>query len=417
MDVARPDQSRRRRQRQVGLGTLAVSAVLLVTLGLSRLKPAAPTVERATIWIDAVKRGEMLRQVRGTGSLVPEGIRWIPAPSEGRVERIVVQPGAAVEADTVLLELSNPEVAQSALQAAADLRAAEAQLAELKVRLRSQKLDLRASVARIESEDAQAQVQAQADEQLAAQGLVASITLKNSQTRAAETRKRLEIERERLGMSGESTSAQLAVQRATVEQRAALAQLRRSQLEGLKVRAGMQGVLQQVPVEVGQRVAPGTNLARVAQPEKLKAVLRIAETQARDVALGQKAEIDTRNGVVAGHVARIDPAAQAGTVTVDVALDAALPKGARPDLTVDGTIELERLGNVLYVGRPAQSAGEGRVGLFVLQPGSGEALRRKVLLGRSSVNTVEIREGLQEGEQVILSDTSQWDASDRIRLN
>lgn len=359
----------------------------------------------------------MLRQVRGLGTLVPEDIRWVPAASEGRVERIAVQPGTTVSADTVVLELSNPEVAQTALQADGDLRAADAGLAELKVRLQNQRLDLQSSVARVEAESALARSQVEADQQLAAQGLVASLTLKTSQTRAAEADKRLAIERERLEISGGSVNAQLAVQQAVVEQRRAMARLRRSQLEGLKVRAGMDGVLQQVPVEVGQGVAPGTNLARVAQPGKLKAVVRVAETQARDVQPGQKAEVDTRNGVVAGHVSRIDPAAQGGTVTVDIALEGPLPKGARPDLTVDGTIELERLTGVLYVGRPAQGPGEGSVGLFVLQPGTAEALRRKVRLGRASVNTVEILEGLREGEQVILSDTSQWDAFDRIRLN
>jgi HlyD family secretion protein len=417
MDIARPSQARRKKIRRITIGAGVVVALLLATLGLSRLRPAAPTVERSTVWIDGVKRGEMRREVRGLGTLVPEEIRWIPAATEGRVERIVVQPGTAVTATTVVLELSNPEVEQGALQADAEQRAAEAQLAELKVRLENSRLDLLAAAARVESEYVQARVQADADEQLAAKGLVADVTLKGSQARAAEAKKRLEIEKQRLAISGDSVKAQLAVQQAAMEQRRAMARLRRSQFDGLKVRAGMDGVLQQVPVEVGQRVAPGTNLARVAQPGKLKAVVRVAETQARDLQPGQKATVDTRNGVVSGHVARIDPAAQNGTVTVDIALESELPKGARPDLTVDGTIELERLENVLYVGRPAQSQAEGLVGLFVLQVGTSEAVRRKVKLGRASVNTIEVLEGLKEGDRVVLSDTSQWDAFDRIRLN
>ena len=417
MDIARPSQARRKKIRRIAIGSAVAVVLLLATLGISRLRPAAPTVERSTVWIDGVKRGEMRREVRGLGTLVPEEIRWIPAATDGRVERIVVQPGTTVTAATVVLELSNPEVEQGALQADAELRAAEAQLAELKVRLENSRLDLQAAAARVESEYVQARVQADADEQLAAKGLVADVTLKGSQARAAEAKKRFEIEKERLAISGDSVKAQLAVQQAALEQRRAMARLRRSQFDGLKVRAGMDGVLQQVPVEVGQRVAPGTNLARVAQPGKLKAVVRVAETQARDLLPGQKATVDTRNGVVSGHVSRIDPAAQNGTVTVDIALESELPKGARPDLTVDGTIELEHLENVLYVGRPAQSQAEGLVGLFVLQAGTNEAVRRKVKLGRASVNTIEVLEGLKEGDRVVLSDTSQWDAFDRIRLN
>jgi HlyD family secretion protein len=417
MDIPRPSQARQKRIRRIAIGSAGLLAVLLITLGLSRLRPAAPTVERATVWVDTVKRGEMLRQVRGLGTLVPEEIRWIPAVTEGRVERIVIYPGTAVKPDSVILELSNPEVEQASLQAEAQARSAEAQAAELKVRLESQRLDQQAGVARVEAEYVQAKMQLEADEQLAAQGLIADITLKTSRTRAQELAKRFEIEKKRLEISADAIAAQLAVQEAAVEQARAMARLRRSQLQALKVRPGMEGMLQQVPVEVGQRVAPGTNLARVAQPGKLKAVVRIAETQARDLQIGQTAAVDTRNGVVPGHVIRIDPAAQQGTVTVDIGLQGELPKGARPDLTVDGTIELERLENVLYVGRPAQGQAEGLVGLFVLDAGTSEASRRRVKLGRASVNTVEVVEGLQEGESVILSDTSQWDAFDRIRLN
>ncbi len=296
MDIARPSRAREKKIRRIILGGAGVLVALLITLGLSRLKPAAPSVERATLLIDNVKRGPMLREVRGLGTLVPEEIRWIPAATEGRVERIVVQPGSRVKADTVILELSNPEVEMQALDAQSQLRGAEAQLAELRVRLESQRLDQQATVARVQSEAHQARLQADADEQLADQGLVADIQRKKSRAAADELVKREAIESQRLDISSDSTRAQLAVQEATVDQRRAEARLRRSQFQALHVRAGLDGILQQVPVEVGQRVTPGTNLARVAQPEKLKAVVKVAETQARDVQIGQKANVDTRNG-------------------------------------------------------------------------------------------------------------------------
>lgn len=417
MDIARPSRAREKRIRRIVYGSAGALAILLITLGLSRLKPAAPSVERSTVWIDTVKRGEMLRQVRGLGTLVPEEIRWIPAVTEGRVERRVIDPGAEVQPDTVILELSNPDVELAALEAESQLRAAEAQLTELKVRLESQRLDQAASAARVRAEYHQAKMRAETDAELASQGLVAELNAKLSKVAADELRNRDEIEQKRLGIQDESIQAQVAVQDASVEQRRALARLRRNQVHSLRVRAGIRGVLQMVPVEIGQRVTPGTNLARVAQPDKLKAVIRIAETQAKDVIPGQPAAVDTRNGVVPGRVIRVDPAVQNGTVTVDIALVGELPKGARPDLTVDGTIELERLSDVLYVGRPAQGQAESLVSLFRLQEGSSEALRVKVKLGRSSVNTVEIVEGLKVGDQVVLSDTSAWDAFDRIRLN
>lgn len=417
MDIARPSRAREKKMRQLAAGAGAFVVVLLITLGLSRLKPAAPTVERSTVWVDTVKRGEMLRQVRGLGTLVPEEIRWIPALTEGRVERRVLEPGSEVKADSVVLELSNPELELTVLEAESRLRAAEAAYTELKVRLESQRLDQQAAAARVQADYHQARLRADADEQLAREGLIADITLKVSKVTADELANRNGIEQKRLEIAREAVDAQLAVQQAAVDQQRALARLRRSQFQALKVRAGIDGVLQVVPVEVGQRVTPGTNLARVAQPGRLKAVVRVAETQAKDVQIGQKATIDTRNGVVAGHVIRVDPSSQNGTVGVDLAFDAALPKGARPDLSVDGTIELERLENVLYVGRPAQGQPESLVGLFRLEAGTSEANRVKVRLGRASVNTVEIVEGLKEGEQVVLSDTSAFDAHDRIRLN
>ena len=415
MDIPRPDIAEKKKRRRIVVGGAIVLVVLALSLGLSRLRPAAPSVD-STVWVDEVKRGPMVRQVRGLGTLVPVEIRWITAATDGRVERLAVLPGTPVKADTVLLELFNPEVELASLDAVSQLRAAEASLAELKVRLQSQRLNQEADLARIESEYRQARLKADTDDALAKQGLVADLNRKLSAVAAEEMSKRQAAELKRLSIADEAIRAQLAVQEAQVEQRQALARLRRSQLEALKVRAGLDGMLQQVPVEVGQRVSPGTNLARISQPEKLKAVVRIPETLARDVQIGQAASIDTRNGVVPGRVSRIDPAVQNGTVTVDVALEGPLPRGARPDLTVDGTIELERLANVLYVGRPAQGQPETTIGLFRLVPGTNEAQRVKVQLGRASVSTIEVRAGLAEGERVILSDMSAWDAHDRVRI-
>lgn len=417
MDIARPSQARKKKIRRILIGSGTLAAVLLITAGLSRLRPAAPSVDSATLVIDTVKRGSMLRNVRGLGTLVPEEIRWIPAISEGRVERLVVLAGTPVKADTVILELSNPELELQALDAESQLRAAEAALTELKVRLESQHLDQEAAAARVKADFHQAKLRADADGELSKNGLIADINLKVSQVTAEELGNRNRIEQKRLEISDEAIRAQLAVQQAQVEQRRALARLRRRQFQDLKVRAGLDGVLQQLPVEVGQRVTPGTPLAKVAQPEKLKAVVKIAETQAKDILPGQKATVDTRNGVIEGHVSRVDPAAQQGTVTVDIALDGALPKGARPELSVDGTIELERLEDVLYVGRPAQGQAESMVGLFRLEEGGKEASRVTVKLGRNSVNTVQILSGLNVGDRVVVSDTSAWDAFDRIRLN
>jgi HlyD family secretion protein len=417
MDIARPDIARRKKRQRLVVGAAATLALLLLTLGVSRLKPAAPGVDRAAVWIDEVKRGPMLRQVRGLGSLVPEEIRWIAATTDGRVERRLILPGRQVKADSVILVLSNAELEQQALEAASALRASEAQLAELRVRLESQRLDQEANLARMESEYHQARLRADADDELAREGLVADLTRQLSTVAAEEMEKRTALEKRRLTIADEAIRAQIAVQEAEVEQRRALARLRQSQVEGLKVRAGIEGVLQQVPVEVGQRVTAGTNLARISQPEKLKAMVRIAETQARDVQIGLEASVDTRNGVIPGRVSRVDPAVENGTVTVDIELLGPLPKGARPDLTVDGTIEIERLENVLYVGRPTQGQPETAVGLFRLVPGTSEAHRVRVELGRASVSTIEIRDGLAEGDRVILSDTSAWDAYDRIRLN
>jgi HlyD family secretion protein len=417
VDIPRPSRAREKKIRRILYGGGALAAILLITLGLSRLKPAAPSVDRATVWVETVKRGSMLRQVRGLGTLVPEEIRWIPASTEGRVEQRLIFPGTQVEPDSVILELSNPQLEQQLLDAEAALAASRASYTELKVRLQSQLLDQKAAAARVKAEFQQARMQAERDSELHREGLIADIEYQLSKVRADELSNRHQIEQERLEIADDAIEAQLAAQLATMDQVRSMATLRRDQVDRLKVRAGIEGVLQDLPVEVGQQVAPGTNLARVAQPTKLKAEIRIAETQAKDVQIGQKATVDTRNGVIDGRVSRIDPAATNGTVTIDVELLGELPKGARPDLTVDGTVELERLEDVLFVGRPAQGQSNSLIGLFRLDPDSDEANRIQVRLGRSSVNTVEVLEGLTEGDQVVLSDTSAWDAFDRIRLN
>lgn len=417
VDIPRgADVKRRKRIRQSIYAVSAATVIILVTVAVSRLKPAAPTVDRATVWVDAVKRGPMVRQVRGSGTLVPEDIRWLPATTQGRVDRIVIRPGAHVTSDTVILELVNPELEQQVIGDQANLRAAEANLKSRRADLESALLNQRAAVARVESEYRQAALQLEANEQLYKDSLLSELQLKQSRSQSQELKNRWDIEQERLEIAQRNVEAQLGPQVAEVERLRTLFELRRKQLQQLKVRAGMDGVLQIVPVEVGQQVAQGTNVARVANPKELKAELRIPETQTRDLAIGQKAVIDTRNGLVEGRVARIDPAAQNGTVGVDVTLEGDLPAGARPDLSVDGTIELERLDNVVYVGRPAFGQENSTVGLFKLTE-SGEAVRVSVQLGRSSVNTIEIVNGLQPGDEVILSDMSTWDSYERIRLN
>jgi HlyD family secretion protein len=418
MDIPRKSAARQRLIKRIIYVTIAIIFISATTVVLSRLKPAAPTVERATVWIDTVKRGPMLRQVRGLGTLVPEEIRWIPATTEGRVERRLIDPGTPVKANSVLLELSNPTLVQAALDAEMQVKGAEARMADLRVTLQSQQLTQKAGAAQVEADYKQAQLRADTDAELARQGLTADLNRQLSALAADQLANRNRIEKERFAISGESIKAQLAVQQAEVDRLRALANLKRQQVDQLHVRAGLEGVLQQVPVEIGQQVTAGTNLARVAEPRKLKAELKINETQAKDVQIGQVASIDTRNGIIAGHVVRMDSAVVNGTVTVDVKLEGTLPPGAaRPDLSVEGTIELERLTDVLYVGRPVQGQAFSTVGLFKLVEDGKEALRVPVKLGRSSVNTIEIVEGLQVGDQVILSDMSAQDRSDRIRLN
>ena len=417
MDIPRKSASRNRQVRRIIYGLLAIIAVGVITVGVSRLKPAAPTVERSTVWIDTVKRGSMLRQVRGLGTLVPEEIRWVPATTQGRVERILVKPGTDVSADTVLLELTNPEAEQAALEATSQLKGAEAEYISLRVQLEKRLLDQKATAATVQADYSQAKLQAEVNEELSKQGLISQLNLKVSKVRAEEMATRKSIEEKRLSITNEEVKAQLAVQQERVSQLRTMAALRRSQVDALRVRAGIEGVLQQMPVEVGQSVTPGTNLARVSDPKRLKAEIRIAETQIKDVLIGQPVTIDTRNGTVPGVVARIDPASQNATVTVDVTLTGELPKGARPDLSVDGTIELERLEDILYVGRPVHAQDYGSLGLFKLVDGGKQAVRVTVKLGRSSVSTIEIIEGLREGEQVVLSDTAQWDSAPTININ
>jgi HlyD family secretion protein len=417
VDIARsPEVKRKKKIRRIIYAVVAFIAVGLVTFGVSRLRPAAPGVDRATVWVDTVKRGELTRQVRGSGVLVPENIRWIPATTSGRVERRLISPGAQVTPTTVILEMSNPDLQQQVMDAQLAFRSAEAALENRRASLQSDLLVQESAVVTAESNYNQATLELSANEELFKSDLISLLTLKKYQGQAAELKNRFSIAQKQLEIAKIGLKSQIAPQEADVNQRRAAYELRMRQLDDLKVKAGMTGVLQVLPVEVGQQVAAGANVARVADPTVLKAELRIAETQTKDIRIGQTAEVDTRNGVVAGQVARIDPAAQNGTVGVDITLKGALPPGARPDLSVDGTVQLEKLDNVIFVGRPAFGQEESTITLFKLSP-DGEAHRTKVVLGRSSVNQIEIREGLQPGDQVILSDMSSYDSFDRVRLN
>lgn len=394
-----------------------LALISLITVGLARLEPAAPTVKAGTLWIEEVKRGPMLRSVRGPGTLVPEDVRIISAPVEGRVERIPSLPGVNVTADTVLLEMSDPQLEQNALEAQSQLAAAQADYDDLRAQLESQLLAQQAQVTAAQSQSEQAKLQAEADEKLAKDGLIPDLNLKLSRLRSTQLGKQASIEGDRYSQSRRSVEAQLAAQRARVQQARASYELRRRQLESLKVRAGIPGVLQELPVQVGQRVAPGTILARVARPEKLKAELRVPEMQAKDVQMGLPAVIDTRNGEIRGRVARVAPSSEEGSVIVDVALEGQLPRGARPNLQVDGIIEIERLPDVLFVGRPSFGQQNSKVEMFKVSEDGKEAVRVPVELGVMSVNTVQIVDGLQVGDRVILSDTSAQDGYKKIRLD
>ena len=424
VDIARPDSViKKKKMKRAAYGVAGLTAILLVTVFVSQLKPAAPSVDKATLWPDVVKRGPMVRQVRGTGTLVPEDTRWIPASTAGRVERILLRSGADVMPDTVIVELGSPELEQSVVESRLQLEAAVAQLVNRRAELDSALLTQRAAAANIESEARQAQLQAEADEALFKENLQGALVAKKSRARADDLSNRAEIELRRLDLAEKTLKSQLAVQEAEVSRLRTTYQLRQEQLERLKVRAGIKGKLQVVPVEVGSQLAAGANVARVADPGRLKAELRIPETQTRDIEIGQLASIDTRNGFVPGRVSRIDAAATNGTVTVDVQLTGELPRGARPDLTVDGTVELERLDNVVNVGRAAFAQENSTMSLFKVTSGCTipqmdcEATRTQVKFGRSSVNTIEVLDGLKPGDQVVLSDMSAWDAHDRVRLN
>ena len=422
VDIARPASViRKKKIRRAMYAGAALVVIILITVGVSRLQPAAPSVDRATVWVDTVKRGQMLRQVRGSGTLVPEDIRWIPATTQGRVDRILLRAGAQVEPNTVILELSNPDLEQAVKDAQLALQSALAAFQNRKADLETQLLTLESAVATIRSNLNQSKLELQANEQLFKDDLVSALTVKRNRGQKDELENRLAIEEKRLEMIRAGMQSQLAPQEAEIATRKAAGELQARRLEDLKVKAGMAGVLQcvcstpTVQIEHGAQVAPGTNLARVANPTSLKAELRIAETQTKDIRIGQYAEVDTRNGVVKGKVSRIDPASSNGTVGVDVTLEGDLPPGARPDLSVDGTVRLEELNDIIYVGRPAFGQENSSVSLFKVGQ-DGQAVRTTVKLGRSSVSTIEIVEGLQPGDQVILSDMSTWDDYQRVKL-
>jgi HlyD family secretion protein len=416
MDIQRPDRAREIRRRRWIYASIATVVTLLVTLGIARLKPASPAVQKANVWIGQVERGPLVRQVRGSGTLVPVEVNWIPAATDARIARVLVQAGTEVQADTIILELADPAQVQREADTKFQVVAAEADYASLRNRLESDHLDEEASAAQLKAEYDQAKLHADADEEMAHRGILPEITRRLSRNAADELGKRFELQTQRLSINRSAMDTQLAAQKAKVDQLRAQYQLQRDQLSALHVRAGIAGVLQQVNAEVGQRVAAGAILAKVVQPGRLKAALKIAETQAKDIQLGQKAAIDTRAGVVAGHVVRIDPAAENGTVTVDVAIDGALPKGARPDLTVDGTVELERLPDVLYVQRPVHASEEEAGTVFRVDASQKTARRVNVKFGRSSVSAIEVVQGLEKGDRIILSDLSQWDDYDTLRL-
>ncbi len=416
MDVVRTGVVESKRRRRWFIAAAGVSAVVLVTVAVANLDPAAPGVDRDTVWIGTVERGTLVREVRGHGTLVPVNLRFVQAQTAGRVDMIFVDPGARVAADDVLLELTDPEVERSAVDAESALRRAEAELESLRVTLLSIALDQRAEAAAVEAEYVRATLQAEADRELSEKGLISDIHRRSSEALAEALATRREIEVQRLEMTARGNQALLDAKQAEVEQQRALHRLRARQLDALSVRAGIDGVVQEVPVEIGQQVTAGTMLARVAEPTRLEAELRVPATRARDVRPGLSVSVDTRNGLTAGTVTRVDPSVREGTVTVEVRLEGPLPDGARPDLAVDGTIEIERLHDVLYVGRPVQSQEHATVGLYRLEPDGDHASRVQVELGKASVDTIEILRGLEEGERVILSDSSRWDDHDRIRL-
>jgi HlyD family secretion protein len=416
MDIQRPSNARAKKIRRIGFATVAAVLLAGVTFGVSRLRPAAPSVDKATIWPDEVKRGPMIIDVRGIGTLVPEDIAWIPALTDSHVDKIVLRPGAIVKADSVIIELSDPVLQRETLDAEYQLKAAQADLESLRVTINSELLNQRSTTASVRSDYEQAKIQHEVDAKLHAEGIGADVTEQLSRVKEEQLAVRLKLEEDRTKNAEDSAGARIQAQQSKVDQQRALYDLKKSELDALHVRAGIDGVLQLVPVEVGQHVKPGDNLARVANPKRLKAEIKIPETQAKDITIGQPATVDTRNGIVKGLVSRIDPSVQNGTVTVDVQFSDPLPNGARPDLSVDGTIELDNLKDVLYVGRPVHGQADSTIGLFKLVDDGSEAVRVNVKIGKVSVNSVQVLDGLKVGDKVILSDMSPMDAFDRIRL-
>ena len=417
MDIPRKSRTRHKIVVRIIIGVVFVAVVAAASFYVSRMEPAAPAVDRATVWIDTVKRGSMSRAVRGMGKLVTEEIRWIPAIVDGLVERKVLEPGARVTPDTVIIELSNPQLERDTVTAEWDLKAVESGFADFQLRLRSEELTQAADLARMESDYEQAKIRYEASLALNKDGLIPPLDLRRDQVAVEQLANRIKLENQRAAIRKESVAAQITERRTQVEKSRAMYELRKSQLEQLNVKAGVEGILQELPVEVGQRVGTGSNLARITNPNRLKAELSISETQAKDIQIGQPVSVDTRNGVVAGTVSRIDPAVRGGSVTVDVRFTEALPPGARPDLSVDGTIVLEKLEDVVYVGLPVQGQANSQISLFKISADGKTAERVKVRLGNTSVNTVEVLEGLKPGDQVILSDMSAQDGVDNIRIN
>jgi HlyD family secretion protein len=416
VDIVRPEIKHKKKMRRIGYIAAAVVLIPLVTYALSRLKPAAPSVDSGTVWTGTVKRGPMLRDVRGLGTLVPETIRLIPAVTDGQVQTRYLLPGTPVKANTVIFDLVNPQLQQETLDAEYQLKGAQAAYEQTKAQLQNQLMDKRTLAASISSQYRTAEMVRQTKEQLGANGLAPELDVKTAQVQAEELAKENDLAQKEVQTFDNSIASQLAVQEATVNQKRAMYELKKTQMDQLHIRPGIDGMLQELDVEVGQKVTMGTVLARVAQPTHLKAQLKIAETQAKDILIGQKATVDTHNGIIPGHVTRIDPAVVNGTVTVDVGLDGPLPTGARPDLSVEGTVEIERLADVLYVERPVHGEANSTVGIFKVVDDGKEATRVQVQLGRTSVNTVEIVKGLEIGDKVILSDMSAWDNYDRVQL-
>lgn len=422
MDVPRGKEvARKKLIKRIIAGVVVLAAIPLITWGLSRLRPAAPSVDRATVWIDAVKRGPMLREVRGLGTLVVEDFVWVPAQFDARVEKINFLPGAKVHPNDVVMVLKQPQMELDVVDLEAQVKQAQAQYDNLRVQLQTQQLAQQATTEQVKSDMDQAALQADRDKQLNKLDLKADIDAQVSAAKWEDLKNRYQLSKKQLDISNESIKAQLDAQKVAIDNLKAKLRLKQEQLDQLTIRAGVEGVVTQLgttttPLEAGMRVSPGTILAKIAQPERLKATLKIPETQVKDVAIGQVASIDTRNGVIPGHVTRIDPASVNGTVDVDVKLEGRAD-GMRPDLSVDGTITLERLADVVFVGRPVIGQPGAKITLFKLDPDGKEAQRVPVTLGRSSVNTIEVVEGLKVGDQVILSDMSAQDAYNRIRLN